>query len=491
MAKPKPSSSSPSLATSKTFSKPKENRKPFTHGSRRRPLISSPVPSSGLLAFLAGLTASSSTAYGHPIDTQVLPPEFLCPGLASDHPSETLLAPQPRLSRRVERRDDSDRPRPSQRHLAKRDSKRPFVPPKYVQGQDGRWRKIANWTLYGYCNCEPSSTEYSTLPVADNDVEATSASIFPSDSLPTIMEDQLPPGWKSSSESNHVLTYIILVLSLILAVLICIFMIGCIAWRKKRKERRDLEKTASSSSLRLGYESEEENEELRQAKKQQKLWAKASARWKANVRHSARRRRTQRNISSSNSLARASRTSLASTTMAASSSSVEAHMRSVVDVSDISLPSNSLDHENPPENETELPSSSASIIEPRPPAVPVSSRPPSYLRNSQPCPSSHHSDISERLTLPESVGEPINELSTSHKTRDVDLTELDHTSQDDLPPSPYEETPLDAAHVATDDKNILARMAAMASAPPVADQSNPSQSGQYIGTIGAYPRIRA
>lgn len=152
MAKPKPSSSSPSLATSKTFSKPKANRKGHPHGSRRRPLNSSPVPSSGLLAFLAGLTASSSTAYGHPVDTQVLPPDFLCPGLSSDHPSAVPLTPQPSSSRRAERRGDTDRPRPSQRRITKRESKRPFVPPKYIQGQDGRWRKIANWTLYGYCN---------------------------------------------------------------------------------------------------------------------------------------------------------------------------------------------------------------------------------------------------------------------------------------------------------------------------------------------------
>ena len=151
MAKPKPSSSSPSLATSKTFSKPKQYRKDYTHGSRRRPLHSSPVPSSGLLAFLAGLTASSSTAYGHPVDTHVLPPDFLCPGLGSDRPANTPVDSQPSLSRRAERRDDSDRSRPSHRH-SKRDAKRPFVPLKYTQGPDGRWRQTANWTLYGYCD---------------------------------------------------------------------------------------------------------------------------------------------------------------------------------------------------------------------------------------------------------------------------------------------------------------------------------------------------
>lgn len=294
------------------------------------------------------------------------------------------------------------------------------------------------------------------------------------------MEDQLPPGWKSESESNHVLTYIILVLSLILAVLICIFMVGCIAWRKKRKERRDLEKTASSSSLRLGYDSDEENEEIRQAKKQQKLWAKASARWKANVRISARRRRAQRSISSGSSLARASRTSLASSTTSASSSSVEAPMRSVVDVSNASFSSNRLDHENQPDNDTQLPSSSTSIVEAPPPAGPVSSRPPSYLRNSQPCPPSHHSNISERLT-PESVREPISELSSSRKTLDTGHTDPDHTSQDEPPPSPYEDTSLDVAHVATDDKNVLARMAAMASAPPVTDENDSSHSGNSSG----------
>lgn len=331
--------------------------------------------------------------------------------------------------------------------------------------------------------CEPSSTEYATLPVAENDVEATTVSSFPSDSLPdpTIMEDQLPPGWKNQSEPDRTLTYIILVLSLILAVVICIFMVGCITWRKKRREKRDLEKTASTSSLRLGYDSEEESGEIKQAKKQQKLWARASSRWMANVRHSARRRRAQRNISSNNSLARASRSSLASTTLAASSSSVEPAMRSIVDVSDTSFPSSQSDRENEPEHDTQLPSPSASIVEPRTPAGPVSSRPPSYLRNSQPCLPSHHSDISERLTAPESVGEPINELSSSRKTLEVDHTDLDHTSRDEPPPSPYEEALLDAAHVATDDKNVLARMAAMASAPPVADEDDSSQSGNSSG----------
>ncbi|CAL1694087.1 unnamed protein product [Somion occarium] len=474
MAKPKLFTRPPSLATSKTTYQTSSTRKQAPRGSRRGTYGSLPTPSSGILAFLATLTASSSTAQGYPLDSQPLPPDFLCPGLRPDLHAEPPLAPQASTRKRRERRDTSDYPSSSPH---KRGSKRPFVPDKYTQGPDGRWRKTGNWSLYGYCNCETSPAEYATIPTAESDGQATSTpSSLPSDPpIDAVMEANLPPGWASRSSEDQILTYIILGLSLLLAILICIFMVGCLAWRKKRKSLtpKDIEKKASTSSLRLADDSEEESEETRQARKQQRLWAKASARWKANVRISARRRRVQRTMSSASSQAQASRTSL---TSMVTSSSVEARMRSMVDVSD-SASAHSV-RENARDTQQQQISPSPIVEQSAPPLASPSSRPPSYLRNFL-SDLSAHSDSIEHLHTSESVGESIAQLSTSHKTLGLQQRHDEDQPEDDSSPGPYD-VPADAAHVATDDKGVLERMATLASAPPVSGNDNGESSAPSV-----------
>ncbi|KAI0078868.1 hypothetical protein K474DRAFT_1770646, partial [Panus rudis PR-1116 ss-1] len=148
------------------------------------------APSSGILAFLASLSASSVD--GHPLDHAAPPPDFLCPSISPDYASR---APPPK-PRRLRSRSDpsSSSDSPKSKRLTRT---RPFVPDKYVQGPDGRWRKSENWTLYGHCTpgqC-PSSVEYAAV-----DATATLDNSDPTPAADTAedlsaMESKLPPGW--------------------------------------------------------------------------------------------------------------------------------------------------------------------------------------------------------------------------------------------------------------------------------------------------------
>lgn len=116
---------------------------------RRRPASLIAAPSSGLLAFLASLV-SSTTAGGLSLDPHTAPPDFLCPSVDLDLPSDRPYPP-----RRTHHAVDSEyTPPPRPTRAAKRGARRVFVPDKYAQGDDGRWRKTQSWTLYGSTVCE-------------------------------------------------------------------------------------------------------------------------------------------------------------------------------------------------------------------------------------------------------------------------------------------------------------------------------------------------
>jgi hypothetical protein len=103
---------------------------------RRRPKTRTiPIaPSSALLSLLATI-ASSSSVHASPT-----PPFFLCPSLESLNIREDLPEPEEPSN------SQSASPNPSSSPSA-REAR--YVPIKYVQNDDGLWRKVDSYTLYG------------------------------------------------------------------------------------------------------------------------------------------------------------------------------------------------------------------------------------------------------------------------------------------------------------------------------------------------------
>lgn len=114
-----------------------------------------PTPSSALLTVLASLVGSVNPFPVACQDSSDPPPSFLCPSL-QPHPGfdvqDFVLPPQtPPPSPPV--------PGPSRvirteipTHPAKRRARRNLAP-GYTQGDDGRWRKLSTWSLYGSTVC--------------------------------------------------------------------------------------------------------------------------------------------------------------------------------------------------------------------------------------------------------------------------------------------------------------------------------------------------
>ncbi|KAG5220955.1 Transcriptional regulatory protein [Salix suchowensis] len=106
---------------------------------------------------------------------------------------------------------------------------------------------------------------------------------------PNNLDITLPPGWgKKNSVKDKT---IIVTLPLVLAFVICFLIIGCLFWRKSRaKKYREHDIEMKALQLRRN---EEDNESIviQAALTKQKLWARATARWKANARYTARQRR--------------------------------------------------------------------------------------------------------------------------------------------------------------------------------------------------------
>jgi hypothetical protein len=199
----------------------------------------------------------------------------------------------------------------------------------------------------------------------------------------------------------------------------------------------------------------------KEAKVKQKIWARATARWKANIRYSARQRRGKRIASTTrmsqaqqpSSLYQTPDRSLPSTPPVLSRalsrrSSMESLYATSSPIEATTDPPLSLEQEEPP------PHSSASPI---PSPSPRASSPPAYQ---QPLRS-----ISEGLSV---IGTGQSPATQHHKCARCDSHCL-HTSGDSGTC-----LPLLHAHVATDDKTLLARLAQLASSPPT-DSSDPSE----------------
>ena len=112
------------------------------HRLRRRPLLSFPTcPSSTLLSILGTIAASSSNVNASPA-----PPPFLCPSFGQDNApiatTSTLHSPSPEKV--------VSHP-PEQTNKIAGVSRN--IPDRYNRSNDGIWRKMDKFTLYGSTVC--------------------------------------------------------------------------------------------------------------------------------------------------------------------------------------------------------------------------------------------------------------------------------------------------------------------------------------------------
>ncbi|KAJ7597425.1 hypothetical protein C8J56DRAFT_851619 [Mycena floridula] len=407
------------------------------HRRRRRQPKSSPVPSATLLSLLAPLVPSTS---GSPLT-------FLCPLFSHEPPAvhvEPRSEPAVHLSPKASTRRTRDR-----RNL----------PPKYEPGVDGIWRKAETYTLYGstMCkDCEPTTA-------AEGAASATgsaSANTASATQTPDILDD-LPNGWKTKPRENR--TTLILALSLVLAFVICFFIIGCLFWRKtvrKKFKDRDVEKRLRRRR------SPEDSEELIQVENmvKKKLWSKATARWKAQVRHSARQRRGRRTLSI-RLPAVVSNTSISLGTTFDGPEEISFVSRpSSPQLDSIEEPRQTSDDLEEETNDTSVDSVAAperpSSFPPPPPTPPPLFSPPAYRQRSS---------LQITASNSPSSGKLLSSLNPSNiSSRPCSIHETD--SSESLAGSAH------AAHVATDDKALLEQLSSLASSPPQQNSNRDSSS---------------
>lgn len=250
----------------------------------------------------------------------------------------------------------------------------------------------------------------------DNEIASLASSTRPFVDI----TDSLPPGWTPTTYVKH--TSLTLIISLVLAVAICIFIIGCLFLRRARHRRklRNTDPELKARNKRRRSSSNDGSIEMMVAKEKehkttQALWARATARWKANARYVARQRRGKRGI-----IVRSSQ---------------------LVDPSSVS--GDPLEESITPEtaqqqgqDDGELPSAEVEVSSP------------------------------ERVPSPESSGPvlpPAYQCRSSNSSLDAIRTSPTPSSDHSLPLYHL------AAHLATDDKTVLAQMVDLVSAPPATD----------------------
>ena len=202
-----------------------------------------------------------------------------------------------------------------------------------------------------------------------------------------------------------------------------------------------------------------EDEREREIRGKLHIWARASARWKSNIRHSARRRKNRRHAVSAGRLSRPQSPILKQACEASIPPSSRRH----------SMASTCEDHHTAtaisPEN-------SPVVARPLPSSVPSSphrvSSPPAYMSSAQQV----HPMTEDCLQVShQNSGGDV----SSRKSLLYGLHNLPPAAEDDE--IPYQ--PNYAGHVAIDDKAHLARMAGLASAPP-ANEENTDESSSGI-----------
>ncbi|KAF9024117.1 hypothetical protein BDZ89DRAFT_1069367 [Hymenopellis radicata] len=414
--------------------------RPFGRRSRRspRPLSRSPSPSASLLSLLASVAATVPTVDGSPA-----PLHFLCPrySAATEFVEQAAVADAPPYEFPPETSTSTV-------------FTRRRVPPKYEQKDDGLWRKVETYTLYGSTMCTSCAATTSSVD-ASNQAAATGTSST------------------DAASTSDVDTTLIVTLSLVLAFVICFLIIGCLFWRKniRRKFRQhDIEMKAITRGRREGNEEDEEALTERGMRRKKKLWARATARWKANAR--ARQRRGKRTL-----VTNASRSSLHADTPTNEDIEDRDDTMSYVSASrsisrQTSRRSSSLSREEITPTNHSLSASSSNV------SLSNSADPASSSLSPPASPPAYHTP---RLVVPDIRISTSNleVASSAPKSVRPSHSSLGHLSStddsDDLSYTPS------AAHVATDDKSLLARLNEMASHPPQQDSGHdPSESSAPV-----------
>ena len=320
------------------------------------------------------------------------------------------------------------------------------IPVKFVRGDDGLWRRAESYTLYGSTFCvesvgvsyhipDPHATPSfsKTCPPPTQVASSSNDPSYRNSPTPTDdIRDSLPLGWNPVPTADESRPTLILALSLVLAFIICVFIIGCVFWRKSiiKRRRRDLEAEFKKRHSKLSAAEEAKNMVEKESKAKLKILARASARWKANIRHAARQRKGKRVVTARSSQqhqpSHSSNNSRSQLTLSLPSRT--SSRRSSI----VSLPD---DLSQPVIDECSSPLDAIST----PTISPIATSPPAYHHDVQALPVTY-SNISHATSL--------DQQSSSSRV---------NTST----PNSFH-----AAHVATDDKTLLARLVDLASRPP-------------------------
>ncbi|KAI0299779.1 hypothetical protein BC826DRAFT_1102470 [Russula brevipes] len=445
--------------------------------------LSRHTSSSGILAFLATLSASPLSAHAYPLEP---PLPFLYP--ASVIPSTSSLAKRSTVRSTP---DAAARNAPRSPPVLCQ-QERSNLPDKYELGDDGYWHKGPPYDA-AYCTVSKapflshSSMSAETLP----SLSPQSSCSLPSPVTDTAQTDvdhppsssdfddfdysSLPTGWRTPSNptSSRHGTAVVLTLSVALAVTI-VMTFACIFWRRRRSPKLDPEKKRHLSS------DIPDDGNIREAKAAQRKWCRAANRWRDNIRFSARRRRTNRALApaaSCSTLVEEERQEMVadsgSSVVRSRSSSPTPTQRSVTSThthqnvqssstpstgSSFSLHSQSQQIQIPPASTSQT--SQPTPPPCSPPSSPLPSQPPAYhLRRSSSPPVP---DVSPEYTYSDSHPSGSSKAPLPLFTQSQPPVDESHRTSTSI-----------SGHVATDDKAILSRRAALASAPPGSDPHFP------------------
>ncbi|KAJ7292715.1 hypothetical protein C8J57DRAFT_5427 [Mycena rebaudengoi] len=164
------------------------------------------------------------------------------------------------------------------------------IPPRYSEGPDGTWRRIPSYSLYGSTFCSTCTTKATAVVDA-----AVTEDIV----------ENLPSGWyREVQVTNKTRTSITVAFSLILASLICITI--ALLWRRGHGPRRDIEarkhkhkakakaKAAAAAAVDAANVGNTTTINSKKSADPRKWMARATARWRDNARYLARQRRGRR-----------------------------------------------------------------------------------------------------------------------------------------------------------------------------------------------------
>jgi hypothetical protein len=373
-----------------------------------------------------------------PVHSNPIPLSFLCPSVDGEDDLDCSLSARASLSA-----GHSAAPAKSPSVLAAR-----RIPDRFSKEADGVWRRVDSYTLYGSTmpSCASGTcTKPTGVPSSvDDQIKGPDSPVnVTASTKSTLTLDDLPPGWKPSAKPSGDRTPLILAVSLVLAFFICSTIIGCIFWRKKVKASKDPERARKKK--RRGEEEESKALVEKEMKVKQKIWARATAKWKANVRHSARLRRRISRISQ----AHQSSISFDNSQNYLSPSLTQSRSSSRSSTDRVPVHQHPTEH---PENPLQPTSGELSMQVAISPALP-----PAYQHGGQ--------IPAMVVSLDDMSAQACSGLSLSavhdHSPRPSHSSIAEASGLNGQHP-----VALLSAHVATDDKQFLARLANMASAPP-------------------------